>query len=187
MYKSRVETFNQVRYFNRLIFVVYITRWWVKNKLQYSVWMPEQKYTSGRGRQNIILGMWRWLLHRWQVRWVHVPLEMGCLMMCISKLPFVLIFQLADHRDGGGGRKPCYRIIQRQREQTHCHCVIGMVKQLFDLHHGLNVWQKRCFALEWSRLNGALKAWFATKGFASIARQRLSIERSFQCFELKSG
>lgn len=102
MYKSRVETFNQVRYFNRLIFVVYITRWWVKNKLQYSVWMPEQKYTSGRGRQNIILGMWRWLLHRWQVRWVHIPLEMGCLTMCISKLPFVLIFQLADHRDGGG-------------------------------------------------------------------------------------
>lgn len=176
MYKSRVETFNQVRYFNRLIFVVYITRWWSE-------------------KQTAVLCLNAWTeVHKWEGKAEHytgyvamaAPQVAGPLSSCPTAdglsydvhLKASICPNFPTGRPSGRGRKPCYRIIQRQREQTHCHWVIGMVKQLFDLHHGLNVWQKRCFALEWSRLNGVLKAWFATKGFASIDRQRLSIERT---------
>lgn len=60
MYKSRVETFNQVHYFHHLIFLLFILQDDdMKNKLQYFICMPEQKYNSGKGRQNSILCLWR--------------------------------------------------------------------------------------------------------------------------------
>lgn len=59
MYKSRVETFNQVHYFHHLIFLLFILQDDdMKNKLQYFICMPEQKYRSGEGRQNSILCLW---------------------------------------------------------------------------------------------------------------------------------
>lgn len=58
MYKSRVETFNQVHHFHHLIFLLFILQDDdddMKNKLQYFIYEPEQKYRSKEGRQNSIL------------------------------------------------------------------------------------------------------------------------------------
>lgn len=56
MYKSRVETFNQVHYFHHLIFL-FILQDDMKNKLQYFICMPEQKYRGGKWRQNSIVSV----------------------------------------------------------------------------------------------------------------------------------
>lgn len=50
MYKSRVETFNQVHYFHHLIFLFILQDDDMRNKLQYFICMPEQKYSSGKGK-----------------------------------------------------------------------------------------------------------------------------------------
>lgn len=59
MYKSRVETFNQVHHFHHLIFLLFILQDDddddMKNKLQYFIYEPEQKYRSKEERQNSIL------------------------------------------------------------------------------------------------------------------------------------
>lgn len=58
MYKSRVETFNQVHYFHHLIFMLFILQDDdVKNKLQYFIYMPEQKYTSGGKAEQYIVSV----------------------------------------------------------------------------------------------------------------------------------
>lgn len=57
MYKSRVETFNQVCYFHHLNFLVILQGDGMKNKLWYFICVPEQKYRSGQGRQNSVLSV----------------------------------------------------------------------------------------------------------------------------------
>ena len=62
MYKSRVETFNQVLYFHHLIFLFILQDDDVEeknkqkkpNKLQYFISKPEQKYGGEEGRQTVL-------------------------------------------------------------------------------------------------------------------------------------
>lgn len=69
MYKSRVETFNQVYYFHHLIFLFYIIQEDdMENNLQYFIHRPKQKYRTGKGRWNSTLCLWLcwWFLNKWQ-------------------------------------------------------------------------------------------------------------------------
>lgn len=56
MYKSRVETFNQVLYFHHLIFSLFILQDDdMKSKVQYFTCVPKQKYGGGRGKGRTVL------------------------------------------------------------------------------------------------------------------------------------
>lgn len=56
MYKSRVETFNQVLYFHHLIFSLFILQDDdMKSKVQYFTCVPKQKYSGGKGKGRTVL------------------------------------------------------------------------------------------------------------------------------------
>lgn len=139
----------------------------MKNKLQYFICMPKQKYRRGKGRQKSILCLWWWQLHRWQVRWVHVPLEnFFFFTTCISMLPLFLGFQLTDLWG------VCNRIIQGHNKYI-ATVLLEWYYSYLNYIVDYNVWQKICITLEWSELNRALKA---STLFVNITCQKMNKE-----------
>lgn len=155
MYKSRVETFNQVHYFHHPILLLFILQDDDKKKTNRSTSFESLNRSTEveRKRQNIFcVCLWRWQLHRWQVRWVCL---IGGWFVYDMHLPFVSRF--LQHGIIRGKKKQCCSLIEEHKtqkaKQRHCHCVTGMVWQLFDLHCHLNVGPKWCVTLEWSELS----------------------------------
>lgn len=167
MYKSRVETFNQVYYFHHLIFLFYIIQEDdMENNLQYFIHRPKQKYRRGKGRWNSTLCLWLCaddFSTSGSGSWAFGE------RLRISTLP--LVFRLTDH----WGKNVCNRIIQKHQTETLPLCYWNEMTVIWSVCW-LNVWQKRCITLEWSELNWALKApWFATNGFDNMTCQKLNM------------
>lgn len=98
MYKSRVETFNQVHYFHHLIFFLFILQDDdMKDKLQYFICMPEQKYRGGKGRQKSILSV---AMIAPQVEGPLSSYPIGERLFYDVHLPLVLVFRLTNHWGG---------------------------------------------------------------------------------------
>lgn len=121
MYKSRVETFNQVHYFHHLIFL-FILQDDMKNKLQYFICMPEQKYRGGKWRQNSIVSVV-----------MITPQVAGPASSCPIGDRLFYGVHLTDSTcpgfpaDRSFGEKAYVTEWFKDREQIHRHCVTGMI------------------------------------------------------------
>lgn len=163
MYKSRVETFNQVHYFHHLIFffLCILQDDDMRNKLQYFIlkaWTEVQRWRRGRQTSNFRVCGHERSLHRWQVRWVHVPLEGSHFYDVHLSASACPRFQLA----GRGGGELRNRIIQGHDTNTLPLCYWNDTTVIWSTLETKVARQEICMTLEWSELNRHLEA----SGFA---------------------